>query len=114
MKSNDLFKKIHFGEVKDNTKIDVLTEHGSYITTILYKDGRMNWKQGEFDTKWLCDIGTEFELIQEDTIDIGSIEEFKTNKAENESTAELRNYINGEILRSIKQLDRKLTGLEGK
>lgn len=62
MKSNELFEKIHSGEIKENTKIEVMTEYGKHIAFIEYRNGKLNWTTGEFDTRYLCDIETEFEI----------------------------------------------------
>ena len=66
MKSNELFEKIHSGEVKEDTQIDVINElTGHYITTIKYKNGKLNWKTGEFDTSFLCNIDIDFIVKEE-------------------------------------------------
>ena len=64
MKSNELLEKIHSGELKENTKIDVKTENGLHIAYIDYKNRKLNWASGEFDTRYLCDIETEFEIVK--------------------------------------------------
>lgn len=65
MKANELFEEIHGGEIKEGTKIKVFNElTGSYVTTISYKDGRLNWQAGEFDTSFLCSIDIVF-VIEE-------------------------------------------------
>lgn len=65
MKANELFEKIHSGEIKENTRIDVKTEKGLHIAYIEYKNQKLNWISGEFDTRYLCDIETEFEVIKQ-------------------------------------------------
>ncbi len=65
MKSNELFEMIHSGQIKENTKIEVMTEDGIHIAYIEYQNKRLNWTSGEFDTKYLCDIETEFEIVEE-------------------------------------------------
>lgn len=62
MKSNELFEKIHSGEIKENTRIEVNNEDGSHIAYITYRDKKLNWQPGEFDTRYLCDIQTEFKI----------------------------------------------------
>lgn len=62
MKSNELFEKIHSGEIKENTKIEVNNKDGSHIAYITYMDKKLNWQPGEFDTRYLCDIQTEFKI----------------------------------------------------
>ena len=66
MKSNELFEQIHSGEIKENTKIDVKTEEGLHIAYIEYKNKKLNWTSGDFDTRYLCDIETEFEIVKEE------------------------------------------------
>lgn len=64
MKSNELFEQIHNGKIKENTRIEVKTEEGRHIAYIDYRNGRLNWASGEFDTRYLCDIKTEFEIYK--------------------------------------------------
>ncbi len=64
MKSNELFEKIYSEEIKDNTKIEVKTEEGKHITFIEYRDKKLNWTSEDFDTRYLCDINTEFEIVK--------------------------------------------------
>lgn len=64
MKSNELFEMIHSGKIKENTKIDVKTEKGLHIAYINYKNKKLNWVSGEFDTRYLCDIEIEFEIVK--------------------------------------------------
>lgn len=66
MKSNELFERIHSGEIEEDTKIEVLKENGEHIAFINYKDKKLNWNSGEFDTRYLCDIETEFIVIEKD------------------------------------------------
>ena len=65
MKSNELFEQIHSGRIKEGEKIKVINElTGNCVTTISYKNGRLNWQAGEFDTSFLCNIDIEF-VIEE-------------------------------------------------
>lgn len=65
MKANELFEQIHSRKIKEETKIKVINElTGNWITTISYKNGRLNWQAGEFDTSFLCNIDIEF-VIEE-------------------------------------------------
>lgn len=45
------------------------------VTTILYSNAKLNWETGTFDTSCLCNNYYYFELIEDETIDIDSIEE---------------------------------------
>lgn len=64
MKSNELFERIHNEEIEENTKIEVKTEEGKHIAYITYKDKKLNWNPGEFDTRYLCDTETEFKIAK--------------------------------------------------
>ena len=41
-KGYELLKAIANGEIKENSRIDVFTDYGAYITTIKYKEGQLN------------------------------------------------------------------------
>ncbi len=74
MKANELFEQIHSGQIKENTKISVIDGlTGDYITEIEYKNKKLNWKSGEFDTSFLCDIDIVFETIEEKTEEISEL-----------------------------------------
>ena len=45
------------------------------VTTILYSNEKLNWETGTFDTSYLSNNYCYFELIEDNTIDIDSIEE---------------------------------------
>lgn len=113
MKSNELFEQIHSGQIKENSTIEVRTEEGKYIAKTKYKNGRLEWKPEEFDTKYLCDINMEFE-VEEPEIDIQAIEELKEENflEYNESELDWREQVQithmNNILRAVKQLDRKV------
>lgn len=66
MKANELFEQIHSRKIKKETKIKVINKlTGNWITTISYKNGRLNWQAGEFDTSFLCNIDIDFKVIEE-------------------------------------------------
>lgn len=70
MKSNELFEKIHWGEIKEDTQIDVINElTEQYITTIEYRNGMLNWEPGEFDTSFLCNSDIDFVVKENKEID---------------------------------------------
>ena len=65
MKSNELFKQILYEKIKEGTKIKVISEFTEkQISTIEYKNGRLNWVSGTFDTTFLCSSDIEF-VIEE-------------------------------------------------
>ena len=66
MKANELFEQIHSGRIKEGTKIEVIDElTGNCISKIEYKNQRLNWVPGEYDTSFLCNIDINFEVIEE-------------------------------------------------
>ena len=56
----------------------------------------------------------EVELIEEDTIDIDSIEKIETGYSESGADTDIINYINNEIVPSIKQLNKEIKSIKEK
>ena len=111
MKSNELFEEIHCGTIKDGTKINVVNEFtGDVLTTIEYKDGKLNWTSGAFDTSYLCDINIEF-LVEENK----EIEELNdTNYNCEEMSIKEINYYNNltrtklnEVIQAVNKLNKE-------
>lgn len=101
MKSNELFEQIHSGQIKDNTKISVINElTGNCITEIEYKNQRLNWISGEFDTSFLCDIDIDFEVIEENK----EIEELDDNDIYDYNHLQLK--IN-ELVQAVNKLNKE-------
>lgn len=106
MKSNELFEEIHSGRIEEGTKIDVVNElTGGYITEIEYKNQRLNWTSGEFDTSFLCNIDIEF-VIQENK----EIEELKISESDRKVMATFvinnREKIN-ELVREVNKMKKE-------
>lgn len=102
MKSNELFEKIHCGTIKDGTKINVVNEDTEeYITTIEYKNGKLNWTSGAFDTSYLCDINIEF-LVEENK-EIEELDEMQIINARPEINAIKIN----ELVRAVNKLSKE-------
>lgn len=88
------------------------------VTTILYSNQKLNWKTGEFNTSYLCNNYYYFELIEDNTIDIDSIEELNhytvisaiEGKTEKNIDDELGKYslAFNKLLQWAKQIDKKL------
>ncbi len=77
MKANELSEQIHSGQIKDNTKIKVIDElTGNCISKIEYKNQRLNWISGEFDTSFLCNIDIEFVIEENKEIEEINEDEF--------------------------------------
>lgn len=64
MKSNELLEEIYNGRIEEGTLIEVKTEDERHIAYITYSDKKLNWSSGEFDTRYLCDMGTKFEIVK--------------------------------------------------
>lgn len=110
MKSNELFEKIHRGEIQEGTKIKVKTEDGIHIAFIDYQEGRLNWIPGEFSTRYLCDIETEFEIVRPD----GVIEKLDLEKKiyVGERITLLEKKVN-EIITEINKINETLSPFRG-
>lgn len=63
MKGYELIKAITEKKIEDNTKIRVTD--GIFETEIKYKDGGLKWKPEQFNTMFLCQGNTNFEIIEE-------------------------------------------------
>lgn len=108
MKGYELIKEIADGKIKENTQIEVhdLTVLDKVIAIIEYKNGRLNWVEGTFDTSYLVSLNCYFKVIEEqEDIDIQSLEEL--NDYEMPYCEEMRDKVN-EILQAVKQLDKKI------
>lgn len=99
MKSNELFEQIHSGKIKEGTKIKVIDElTGNCISKIEYKNQRLNWISGEFDTSFLCNIDIEF--VIEESKEIEEIDE--------DEFLELDIYSKmNEIIRAVNKLNKE-------
>lgn len=66
MKSDELFKQIQLGIIKDGTKIKVIdSEFNILITTVEYQNGRINWEPEVFNTSYFCNAKYDF-VVEED------------------------------------------------
>ena len=113
MKSNELFEQIHSGQIKDNTKISVINElTGNCITEIEYKNQRLNWISGEFDTSFLCNIDIDFEVIEQnkEIEELHILDEGKSNEVLYEYCSKLlikQNELVREVNKLIKEREEK-------
>ena len=109
MKSNELFEQIHSGQIKDNTKISVINElTGNCITEIEYKNQRLNWISGEFDTSFLCNIDIDFEVIEQnkEIEELHILDEGKSNEVLYEYCSKLLIKQN-ELVRAVNKLNKE-------
>lgn len=72
----ELIKAISDKEIKDKTKIEVhsLKVLDNTIAVIEYKNKRLEWGTGEFDTSYLFDKDYYFRILEDNTEEI---EEYK-------------------------------------
>lgn len=102
MKANELFEQIHAGKIKEGTKIKVINDLlENCVTIISYKNGRLNWQPGEFDTSFFCSADIDF-VIKENK----EIEELKTGYAMSELNSQFQSKIN-ELIRAVNKLNKE-------
>ena len=80
-KGYELIKAISDKEIKDKTKIEVHSLQDNIIAVIEYKNKRLEWGTGEFDTSYLFDDNIYFRVLEDNTEEI---EELDKQKAKNE------------------------------
>lgn len=111
-KGYELIKAIEEGEIKENTKIEV---HwlGRIVTTITYSSRRLNWKEGEFTTGYLCDGNYYFKILEdEETIDIDEIEELEPAMNGNACIIDTKTWTLNQVIKAVKQLNKQINKLE--
>lgn len=117
MKGYELIKEIADGKIKENTQIEVhdLTVLDKVIAIIEYKNGRLNWVEGTFDTSYLVSLNCYFKIIEEqEELDIQSIEEkpkiLFLGTGKNDLMKVLNDIIDNQNLQlqAVKQLDKKI------
>ena len=77
----ELIKAISDKEIKDKTKIEVhsLKVLDNTIAVIEYKNKRLEWGTGEFDTSYLFDKDYYFRILEDNTEEIEELELIGTN-----------------------------------
>ena len=88
----------------------------------MYSNQKLNWETGEFDTSYLSNNYCYFELIEDNNIDIDSIEELNdTGYDEENMTSEEKEYYHNitreqqnTILRALKQLNKEIKSIKEK
>ena len=111
MKGYELIKEISDGKIKENTQIEVhdLTVLDKVIAIIEYKNGRLNWVEGTFDTSYLVSLNCYFKIIEEQQdIDIQSIEEIKPAMNGNACIIDNKTWTLNQVIKAVKQLDKKI------
>ena len=111
MKGYELIKEISNGKIKENTQIEVhdLTVLDKVIAIIEYKNGRLNWAEGTFDTSYLVSLNCYFKIIEEqEDIDIQSIEEIEPDMNGNAYVIDNKTWTLNQVIKAVKQLEKKI------
>lgn len=114
IRANELLENIHSGEIAENSTINIIYDD-KVTNTIRYKNGRLVWENGEnIDTAYLCDIETEFEVV-DDKINIEEIQEIDASNervkdimVSNEKLIQEDRLKINELIKAIKQINRKM------
>lgn len=110
-KGYELIKAIHDGEIKDGAIIEVhdLSTLDHIKARITFRNKKLNWISGEFDTSCLFDDNIYFRVLEDNTEEIEELDEEWTyiegqvEKTWSKSELELVNKIN-EIIKAVKQI----------
>ena len=116
-KGYQLIKAIADGEIKEGSRfIDTYSEYiyrkdGMDEELTLYKKDEITGGCFIPDYSYFADNDNEFELIEEDTIDIESIEEIKCKENWTEEGYKLIDTIN-ELVQAVKQLNKEIKSIK--
>ena len=108
-KGYELIKEITEGNIKDGTTIGVfdLSVCDIFVTDIKYKDKKLNWEEGKFNTSYLVNPNCYFRIVEEqEEIDIQSIEEIQF--PDNTVLRDTRDLIVNRLVQAVKQLDKNI------
>ena len=117
MKGYELIKEITEGKIKEYTQIEVhdLTVLDKVIAIIEYKNGRLNWVEGTFDTSYLVSLNCYFKIIEEqEEIDIQNIEEIEPAMNGNACVIDNKTWTLNQVIKAVKQLEREINKLKEK
>jgi len=76
-KGYELIKAISDKEIKDKTKIEVHSLQDNIIAVIEYKNKRLEWGTGEFDTSYLFDDYIYFKILEDNIEEIEEIPQYR-------------------------------------
>ena len=119
-KGYELIKAISDKEIKDKTKIEVhsLKVLDNTIAVIEYKNKRLEWGTGEFDTSYLFDKDYYFRILEDNTEEIEEIQEISDeyfNMLSDEAKVKwLKSYIKedrnkiNELVKVVKEIRKDL------
>lgn len=122
-KGYELIKEIADGNIKDGTTIGVfdLSVCDIFVTNIVYKNKKLLWLEGKFDTSYLLNPNCYFRIVEEqEEIDMQELEDvnlfdngqnFKDLpiiiKSYDDNFTNINNTIN-KLVQAVKYLDNKL------
>jgi hypothetical protein len=113
-KGYELIKEITEGNIKEDTEIEVhsLKVLDIVVAYIKYKNKRLNWEEGKFNTSYLVDTDYYFRIVEEqEEIDIQSLHELALMKEMYEydnRDIEINRIKINELVQAVKQIDLKI------
>ena len=102
-KGYELIKAISDKEIKDKTKIEVHSLQDNIIAVIEYKNKRLEWGTGEFDTSYLFDDNIYFRVLEDNTEEIEEIPEERIENCSDRNYAYLSTKYN-ELVKAINSI----------
>lgn len=118
-KGYELLKAIADGEIKEGSRfIDNYNEYiyrkdGIEAELTLYKIDTITGEYYTPDYSYFADNENEFELIEDETIDIDNIEEFKSMYTMNSIEFQIKDKLN-ELVQAVKQLNKEIKSIKEK
>lgn len=106
-KGYELIKAISDKEIKDKTKIEVHSLQDNIIAVIEYKNKRLEWGTGEFDTSYLFDDYIYFKILEDNTEEIKELEKIENGNAYTYNWIEVANKVN-ELVKAVNQIRKDL------
>ena len=106
-KGYELIKAISDKEIKDKTKIEVHSLQDNIIAVIEYKNKRLEWGTGEFDTSYLFDDNIYFRVLEDNTEEIEEIPEERIENCTDRNYAYLATKYN-ELVKVVKEIRKDL------
>lgn len=119
-KGYELIKEIADGNIKDGTKIGVfdLSVCDIFVTNIVYKNKKLLWLEGKFDTSYLVNPNCYFRIveeqeeidIQEINLDFARLGQFSIKNAKGQE--EILEVLFIQVQEKMKELARKINYLD--
>jgi len=107
-KGYELIKAISDKEIKDKTKIEVHSLQDNIIAVIEYKNKRLEWGTGEFDTSYLFDDNIYFRVLEDNTEEIEELKPVKDGLAYRYEWSEIPKKIN-ELVKAVNSIRKDKT-----